>query len=150
MCDYSLHSVASRPATAGDRLVTTRFVATTTRGFAAVGEPAVAVCLLPGTEIAFEREVDWKPAFGIFRRRNTHYGKVARFRQINTSDQNCHHDAVEFPDGKVVLLTQLCEGQKAMVLQLPASSQAVQQRQAQSFSHTIDLVPNRVVQAHET
>jgi hypothetical protein len=32
MCDYSLHSVASRPATAGDRLVTTRFVATTTRG----------------------------------------------------------------------------------------------------------------------
>jgi hypothetical protein len=57
MCDYSLHLVASRPAKAGDKLETTSFYGTTTRGFAAVGEPNVAVCLLPGTEIAFEQEV---------------------------------------------------------------------------------------------
>jgi hypothetical protein len=39
-------------------LVTTQFWNTTTRGFSAVGEPRVAVCLLPGTEVAFEREVE--------------------------------------------------------------------------------------------
>ena len=49
MCDYSLHLVASRPAKVGDRLVTTEFAGSLTRGFSAVGEPKVAVCLLPGT-----------------------------------------------------------------------------------------------------
>ena len=48
MCDYSLHLVASRPAKVGDKLVTTAFNNSLTRGFAAVGEPHVAVCLLPG------------------------------------------------------------------------------------------------------
>ena len=50
MCDYSLHSVASRPANVGDQLVATDFVQSMTRGFAAVGEPGAAVCLLLGTE----------------------------------------------------------------------------------------------------
>ena len=54
MCDYSLHHVASRPAKVGDKLVTTQFNHSITRGFAAVGEPNVAVCLLPGTEVAFK------------------------------------------------------------------------------------------------
>ena len=58
MCDYSLHGVAARPAKVGDKLVTTHFWNTTTRGFSAVGEPRVAVCLLPGTEVVFEREVE--------------------------------------------------------------------------------------------
>jgi hypothetical protein len=31
-----------------------------------------------------------------------------------------HHDALEFPDGRIVLLTKLSEGQEATVLQLPA------------------------------
>ena len=31
-----------------------------------------------------------------------------------------HHDALEFPDGRNVLLTRLDEGQEATVLQLPA------------------------------
>ena len=53
MCDYSLHQVASRPARVGDKLVTTRFPNTITRGFASVDEPHVAVCLFPGTELAF-------------------------------------------------------------------------------------------------
>ena len=57
MCDYSLHAVASRPAKVGDTLVTTSFYGTATRGFAAKEEPGVAVCLLPGTELAFENEV---------------------------------------------------------------------------------------------
>jgi hypothetical protein len=53
MCDYSLHHVASRPAKIEDKLVVTKFDNSITRGFAAVGELHVAVCLLPGTEIAF-------------------------------------------------------------------------------------------------
>ena len=57
MCDYSLHLIASRPARVGDKLVTTRFPNTITRGFASVDEPELAVCLLPGTELAFEKEV---------------------------------------------------------------------------------------------
>jgi hypothetical protein len=55
---YSLHGVATRPARVGDKLVTTQFCNTTTRGFSAVEEPKVAVCLLPGTEIAFEKKVE--------------------------------------------------------------------------------------------
>ena len=57
MCDYSLHLVASRPAKVGDKLVSTSFPDTTTRGFASVDDCNVAVCLLPGTELAFEKEV---------------------------------------------------------------------------------------------
>ena len=55
MCDYSLHFVASRPAKVGDKLVSTIFPQTTTRGFASVHDRNVAVCLLPGTELASRR-----------------------------------------------------------------------------------------------
>ena len=66
MCDYSLHSVASRPAKVGDKLVATDFTKSITRGFAAVGEPDVAVCLLPGTEVAFENDVRYHRARSLF------------------------------------------------------------------------------------
>ena len=62
MCDYSLHSVASRAAKVGDQLVVTDFAKTITRGFAAVGEPNVAVCVSPGTELAFENHVQYHHA----------------------------------------------------------------------------------------
>ena len=118
MCDYSLHDVKSRPAKVGDKLVTTQFYASSTRGFSAVGEPNAVVCLLPGTEVAFEGKVQWKP--GLFRKKQTLGESVARFRQINKDQPYAHHDALEFPNGKIVLLTSLCEGQHATVLQLPA------------------------------
>jgi hypothetical protein len=124
MCDYSLHDVASRPAEVGDRLVTTSFNHSFTRGFAAVGEPDVAVCLLPGTEIAFERDVECDHVFGRLMPSlgfGTIGDRVARFRQVNLGQPATHHDALEFPSGKVVLLTKLCEGQRATVLQLPAT-----------------------------
>ena len=57
MCDYSLHNVASRPAKVGDRL-TTRNFGTGTRGFAASEDARVAVCVLPGTELAFSNPVE--------------------------------------------------------------------------------------------
>ena len=116
MCDYSLHLVASRPARVGDKLVSTRFPETITRGFASVGEPNVAVCLLPGTELAFEKEVQCETGILSWGLGHT----VAVFREINKRQSNVHHDALEFPDGKTVLLTHLCEGQHATVLQLPA------------------------------
>ena len=120
MCDYSLHLVASRAAKAGDELVTTKFDNSFTRGFAAIGEPNVAVCLLPGTEVGFEQDVNFEGMFGMLRTRKlTH--KVARFRQINQGKLTSHHDALEFPDGEIVLLTRMCEGQRARVLQLPAT-----------------------------
>jgi hypothetical protein len=118
MCDYSLHAVATRPAKIEDKLVTTRFNNSITRGFAAVGEPNVAVCLLPGTEIAFDDDVKRERLGAILPNKNLRQ-RLARFRQININDAMSHHDALEFPDGQVVLLTRLCEGQRATVLQLP-------------------------------
>jgi hypothetical protein len=126
MCDYSLHTVASRPARTGDKLVVTRFPYTFTRGFSAIGESKVAVCLCPGTEIAFDSEVRVElPLLWRFLRRWLGTGrltighKVARFRRVNMEVTATHHDAIEFPDGRVVLLTRLAAGQRATVLQLP-------------------------------
>ena len=125
MCDYSLHHVATRPAKLEDKLVTTKFTNSITRGFAAVDEPHVAVCLLPGTELAFDENVECEPSFGIGILPNKKIGqRLARFRQINTDNAVTHHDAFEFPDGQVVLLTRLCEGQRATVLQLPAGTRS--------------------------
>lgn len=121
MCDYSLHLVASRPAKVGDKLISTRFSSSTTRGFASLEEPDTAVCLLPGTEVAFERDVECESALTQFKRHNIGQ-KVARFRQINMDNQMAHHDALEFPDGQVVLVTDLVDGQHVAVLQLPASA----------------------------
>lgn len=123
MCDYSLQFVASRPARVGDELVSTRFHNSLTRGFAAIGEPEVAVCLPPGTEIAFERDVECDGLFRFFRGRRIKQ-KVARFRQINLDQPAMHHDALEFPEGEIALITELCEGQRATVLQLPARARA--------------------------
>src|SRR4029077_13275381 len=105
---YSLHDVASRPAKVGDKLVTTQFANSITRGFAAVGEPNVAVCLLPGTEVAFEKEIEFVGGPGSFlnwKRAKRIGDKVARFRQVNKDQPHIHHDALEFPNGECVLLT---------------------------------------------
>lgn len=129
MCDYSLNLVASRPARVGDKLITTSFPNTVTRGFASVCEPNVAVCLLPGTELAFEEEVRCETGM-VFSWRLGH--AVAKFQQVNQGQSNVHQDALEFPDGKIVLLTKLCRGQPATVLQLPArASGAVDDTQPQ-------------------
>jgi hypothetical protein len=42
-----------------------------------------------------------------------------------------HHDALEFPEGQIVFLTQLCEGQEATVLQLPAQPATAAEADAQ-------------------
>ena len=129
MCDYSLHNVASRPAKVGDKLVSTEFGNSITRGFTAIGEPNVAVCLLPGTEVAFDKEIEYERGLGFFPKwsRVTKFGeRVARFRQVNKEKPKAHHDALEFPDGQIVLVTLLCEGQHATVLQLPVAPRAAE------------------------
>ena len=115
MCDYSLHHVQSRPAKVGDKL-TTRDFGLGTRGFAAPEDESVAVCVLPGTELSFAGEVECMP-----RCERVINHKTAIFRQINQEKKWRHHDALEFPDGEMVLLTFLQEGQQAAVLQLPAA-----------------------------
>jgi hypothetical protein len=120
MCDYSLEYVASRPAKVGDRLVSIEFPQTITRSFAAAGDLNVAVCLMPGTEVAFDREVEYEHPVTYARQRTE--ATVARFREINTNQLMAHHDALEFPSGQIVLLTRLVQGQCATVLQLPAAS----------------------------
>ncbi len=117
MCDYSLELVASRPAKVGDKLVSAGFPHTITRGFVSVDDPTLAVCVLPGTELAFDKEVRCETGVLFAWRLGQ---KVARFRQVNKCRSSAHHDALEFPDGRIVLLTQLCKGQHATVLQLPA------------------------------
>jgi hypothetical protein len=102
----------------GDKLISTRFDNSFTRGFAAVGVPGVVVCLLPGTELAFEKPVECKRAYGVLPNLVVD-GTVARFRQINMDKPRAHHDALEFPNGQVVLLHTLVEGQQTSVLQLP-------------------------------
>src|ERR1700747_1601162 len=119
MCDYSLHSVKSRPAKVGDKL-TTRDFGTGTRGFAASENRTVVVCVLPGTELSFADEVRCLSNGLLAWRDKVVAHKTAIFRQINKDKVAAHHDALEFPDGQVVLLTVLAEDQQATILQLPA------------------------------
>jgi hypothetical protein len=119
MCDYSLHNVKSRPAKVGDKLTTRQFY-TGTRGFAAPEDVNTAVCVLPGTELAFTKKVRCEPRWLLGWKERTFNHATAIFRQINKDNPCTHHDALEFPDGQIVLLTDLVEGQEATVLQLPA------------------------------
>ena len=120
MCDYSLEYEVSRPAKVGEKLRIQRFNLGT-RGFASPDDCKTAVCVLPGTELAFANSVTcygragllgWKP--------KVINHTTAIFRQVNRGLPWTHHDALEFPDGQIVLLTVLLEDQEATVLQLPA------------------------------
>jgi hypothetical protein len=76
--------------------------------------------VLPGTELSFADEVTFWPDL-ITWRESVIKHKTAIFRQINLARAWAHHDALEFPDGQIVLLTLLNGGQQATVLQLPAA-----------------------------
>jgi hypothetical protein len=92
LCDYSLQSMMSRPAKVGDRF-TTRNFGTGTRGFAAPENSRMAVCVLPGTELAFSNEVKI-PAVGFLAWRGQTIGHAtAIFRQIRKNEPRVHHDA---------------------------------------------------------
>jgi hypothetical protein len=132
MCDYSLENQISRAAEVGDKLVTSSFPMTPTRGFCGENEPGVAVCLLPGTELAFEGPVRYNGLWGYvvnyIKARmgyNMADASLARFRQVDLENPHTHHDAIELADGRIIKLALLHEGQRARVLQLPAQHEHV-------------------------
>src|SRR2546430_5735165 len=107
MCDFSLHNVKSRPAKVGDKLTTHNFN-TGTCGFAAPEDSTTAVCILPGTELAFSAEVicassrlfSWRAISS----------RTAGLSQNDKEVPQGHHHALQFSEGKLVLLTDLHEG----------------------------------------
>jgi hypothetical protein len=119
MCDYSLQNVRSRPAAVGDKLITRDF-GTGTRGFSDPQDAGLAVCVLPGTELAFDGEVRLIVTGLLPWRNRVVQHQTAIFRQVNKQKEAAHHDSLEFPDGRILLLTLMKEGQQATVLQLPA------------------------------
>jgi hypothetical protein len=125
MCDYSLHAVASRPTKIGETLVSTRFRGTPSRGFASIAEKRVAVCLLPGTELAFEANVKRRSSW--FRSKIVGFN-VAKFSKIDPETLHKHHDSLEFPDGSTVLVQALVEGQRLKVIQMPATDEGQKSR----------------------
>ena len=122
MCDYSLEHQKSRPAAAGDRLMTTSFAGATTHGFCGAGDLATAICLRPGTELVFDQPVAFSGLFSFLLQAHQHDCRTARFRHVNEDSPLLHHDALEFANGQIVLLTHLKTGQFATVIQLPATA----------------------------
>jgi hypothetical protein len=101
MCDYSLHAVRTRDAVREETIILTSFEGTMTKGFATESEPDCAVCMKLGTEVQVG-------------------DSVAKFIKVNEEIQHQHHDALEFVDGRVVLVNDLAVGTRATVIQLPA------------------------------
>jgi len=143
MCDYSLENQISRAAEVGDELVTSSFPMTPTRGFCCEKEPGMAVCLLPGTELAFDEPVRYNGLWGylvnfVKARLGADMGdaRLARFRQVDLDNPHTHHDAIELADGRIIKLTLLHEGQRARVLQLPAQPDHGYHRHAHALPAT--------------
>jgi hypothetical protein len=132
MCDYSLQNVQSRAAQIGDKLTVKRFPAGT-RGFAASENRDIAVCVLPGTEISFAETICEVVEFS----KKPLSSNVAIFRQVDKDCDLTHHDALELPDGHIVKLNNLNEGQEATVLQLPAAPRTEQEAKDQTRLETV-------------
>lgn len=126
MCDYSAKSAKQRSAAKNDKLVS-HSISTHTRGFVGVADTDTAVCLLPGTELAFDKRVEVDSA-----RAQSGAGTVilphtrAIFRQVDKLNEHTHHDTLEFADGSRVKLNLLVPGQRATVLQLPADPKTLE------------------------
>ena len=130
MCDYSLHAIASRPAKIGETLMSTNFRGASTLGFASPAEEGVAVCLLPGTELAFEKNV--RRRAGWFRSHTLNFN-VAKFCKISPDLPGQHHDALAFPDGSTVLVNLLIKRQRVRVLQLPATTKGFEPQEVEEL-----------------
>ena len=139
MCDYSLHAITSRPARVGEALVSTHFRGSATLGFASPAEKTVAVCLLPGTELAFETNVRYRA--GWFKTRIVNFN-VAKFCKIAPEVRCRHHDALALPDGSTVLVNSLVQGQRVRVLQLPVGGNELQARSLKEMRPMHEVEPD--------
>lgn len=131
MCDYSLKHLASRPATVDDKLVVSKFSSSCSLGFTSGDNKTEVVCVLPGTELAFDDNIVETGTGLLFERSKEHEHKTARFRQIDLEKPHTHHDAFELPDGTIIKLQNLKPGQTATVLQLPAAPKTAEEEKAQ-------------------
>jgi hypothetical protein len=129
MCDYSPQGIKTRPAKVGDRLMTRDF-GTGTQGFAASEDVRLAACVLAGTELAFAHKVERLP-IKLWPWHDAIEHKTAILRQINKDKLAAHHDALEFLDGHIVLLSSLREGQQTTILQLSAEPRTIVETEAQ-------------------
>jgi hypothetical protein len=129
MCDYSLMHAKSRPAAVGDKLTVCDMGSRTyglTDDVSTAGQwgNAMAVCLLPGTEVAFDEPVKRFATSGTWRGEAIVQLKssVGIFCQVDKELPFTHHDAFEFAeDHDRVLVNHLVQGQSLTVLQLPAA-----------------------------
>jgi hypothetical protein len=128
----------------GDKLITTRFGKSLTRGFCTARERRVAVCVQPGTELAFDHEIEIHAPFRLFPVRSLG-ASVARFRRVNEDKPLSHHDALELPSGQIALLTSLTEGQRATVIQLPATGRQSSLATGQSVVGPITRAAGKVL-----
>ena len=132
MCDFSLQHAKSRPAVVADKLVSHNFGRGTV-GFKSVDDPvgdATAVCILPGTELGFDKAIKLRWSYNEGTRFERQF-TTAIFRQRDKDKPNVHHDVLEMPDGQQVFLTHLEEGQNATVLQLPAAPKTEKEAEEQ-------------------
>jgi hypothetical protein len=128
MCDFSAAAAKSRTAAKADRLLT-HHISSHTKGFVDAKDHSMAVCLLPGTQLAFAAPV--RAADILNHDKKVFPFKTAKFVQVDKDDPAVHHDALEFPDGQTVKLNLLFEGQQATVLQLPAEPRNEREREEQ-------------------
>ena len=111
----------SRAAKVGDRLMTTDPAKPGASGFAALGKPDIAVRLVPDTELAFEKYIQYYRRFSLLRFSRGH--RTAKFRQFNVGNPHRECAALEFPDGRLVMISELAPGQTATVVQVPLAAQ---------------------------
>jgi hypothetical protein len=145
MCDYSLMNVPNRLAREGEELVTHRFT-TGSIGLAShldlqanidqpvplkwtlwssirvfLNPPAVkpvpAICIPPGASLIL-RDISEQ----LQREANVGPAEEVTFTQVSEAS-HAYRDAVRFPNGRVILLQQLNEGQRVRVLALGPDAQ---------------------------
>ena len=134
MCDYSLAQVATRKAAVGDTLKVRDF-GTGTRGFGPADGEDVAVCVLPGTEIAFDAPIR---TYRLYDQNDGALSSaVGIFRQVDKDTPHTHHDALGLPDGTVVKLHNLLLNQTATILQLPAAPKTAKEAEDQTRLVTV-------------
>ena len=116
-----------------DRLEATTFPHSITQGFCDPSNCDVAVCLIPGTQIAFDADIraSVKSVIGWETTKTFKDVSTAKFVQVEMSNPYTHHDALELPDGMVILVHKLIEGQRATVLQLPAAPKTAEESKEQ-------------------
>ena len=123
MCGYSLENKIARPASQGENLVTCQFSRSTTSGFCDPTNPEVAVCITPGTEIAFAAPIRFTGFWGLGLHSQFYGAKLARFREVHVERGGKHRDALELENGGIILLSELEPGQSVTILQIPPSGQ---------------------------